>query len=424
MTVVKKKSILDNGMVLVTESLSRFQSLAVGVWVKAGTRHEASEHAGLSHFLEHMMFKGTSNRSSLEIAQAIDEVGGDFNAFTAREYTCFHLLLLSKNLKLAVEILADVLLNSKFDPDELERERKVILQEILMVEDNPEELVHDLFLEKAFGDHPLGKNILGTQESVSSFDRETVYDYFKQHYTPSQMIIAVSGDVSHERVRFLLNNAFKKAKQSSPKKILKKNGMRKPKICSGSNVLGKTVEQAHLVVGFPGVTYQNPQRFAAFILNNFLGGGMSSSLFQEIREKRGLAYSIYSSLMPFSDSGLFSIYVGTSPKEIQTCLKIMGKELERLREKPLRKRELEIVKNNLKGTILLNSDSVENRMSAIAKSEMFFGNFFSAKQMCKDIDRVTEADVQRLAKNFFNPKKAIVMVMGPVKKQEFRKFLA
>jgi predicted Zn-dependent peptidase len=412
-----KKSILENGMTLVTESLPHFQSLSIGVWVNAGTRHERPGEEGLSHFLEHMMFKGTETRSALDIALAVDRVGGEFNAFTSREYTCFHLLLLARDIGLASDIMTDVLLNSTFAEEEVERERKVILQEISMVEDNPEELIHDLFFEQAFGNHALGKPILGSPSTVSRFDRNTVFSYFRQHYSPSQMIVSVAGDVSHEEVRRVLNRNLKPNwfdRQRREKKLPEKANLHRPKINAGYKAVKRELEQAHIVTGFSSMAYDDPDRFAAFLLNTYLGGGMSSSLFQEIREKRGLAYTIYSSLAPFSDTGLFSVYVATTPKEASVCLEVMGKELARLKKERLPQEAVDVLKDNLRGTILLNSDSVENRMTSIAKNEMFFGRYYSMSEVTKQIEKVKASDIQRIAKSLFKPEKMVLSIMSPL----------
>ncbi|HRK03299.1 MAG TPA: pitrilysin family protein, partial [Oligoflexia bacterium] len=328
-----RKSILDNGMVLVTESVPSFHSLAIGVWVRAGTRHESAHEAGLSHFLEHMMFKGTEKRSALDIAQQIDRVGGEFNAFTAREYTCFHVLLLARDYTLAVDILSDILHNSTFDEIEIERERKVILQEISMVEDNPEELAHDLFFEQAFGGHALGKPILGTRDTLKKFNRSTVYSYFRKHYAPGEIILSVAGDVDHFKVRDSLNKTLKP--EYLRVKERRKHNMQRPRVRRGTQVIRRNLEQAHVLIGFPSVAYNHGDRFVAYLMSNYLGGGMSSTLFQEIREKRGLAYTIYSTNSAFSDSGVFSTYVATNSEGVKTCLDITAKQIEKLKNEKL-----------------------------------------------------------------------------------------
>ena len=407
----QKSSILKNGAVLVTEQLPQFKSLSIGIWVRAGSRHEKPKEAGLSHFLEHMIFKGTTTRSALDIALSLDRVGGEFNAFTSREYTCFHVLLLSKDLQLAAEILSDVLLNSTFQSDEIEREKKVVLQEIAMVEENPEEWLHDYLFEESFGGHSLGLPILGSRKSVESFDRDSTVEFFKNHYDPQNLVISVAGNIEHSEVEKYFNrylNSFGRSKTKT-----KKANLSKPKFTPGTNYVERDVEQAHMLFSFPSVSIQDKDRFAALLLNTYLGGGMSSSLFQEIREKRGLAYSVYSSLSPFTDAGLFTIYVGTSADAISLCTEVLFNETKKLKEKKLDKETLEILKQNLQGTILLNSDSVENRMMSIARNQMFFNKQFSLKEMMRNIEKVSVDDVFKVAKKTFQSKTMQICVAAP-----------
>lgn len=408
---VFKKSRLDNGMILLTERAPQFQTLSVGVWVNAGTRHEGPGEEGLSHYLEHMMFKGTETRSALDIALEVDRVGGEFNAFTSREYTCFHILLLGRDVSLATDILTDVLLNSRFDADEVERERKVILQEIAMTQDNPEEYVHDIFFEKAFGGHALGKPILGSPGSIAKVSRELLVSYFRRHYSPSQMVIAVAGDVEHSAVERLLNRHLRaeRFKANGAKKL----NLNRPRLAPGGQIIRRDVEQVHIVAGFPGLPHSHKDRFAGYLLNLYLGGGMSSSLFQEIREKRGLAYTVYSNLSTFSDSGLFSVYAATSPSEVATCLQVMGCEFGKLKAADLDRDALEILKSNITSAILMNLDSVENRMTSIAKAEMFFERYYSTEDMIRAINRVTAKDVRKLANQMFKPGRLMLCVAGP-----------
>lgn len=408
-------------MALVTESLSHFESLAIGVWVSTGTRHETEEEAGLSHFLEHMMFKGTEKRSALDIALAVDRVGGEFNAFTAREHTCFHILTLYEDLKMGIEILSDVLLGSQFDEAEIDRERKVILQEIAMVEDTPEEYLYDLFYEQAYGKHPLGKPILGTKESVGGFKRSDLVSFFRKHYSPKNMLISVAGNVTHKEVETLLERHL--AKHLKAKDAPKKPNLKRPKIHSSSICLKKNIEQAQIIVGFPGLDQSSKDRYAFHLLNTYLGGGMSSALFQEIREKRGLAYSVYSALSTFTDSGLISVYIGTANEEVRTCLEITGKEISKLRNKPIDAKYLEMLKDNLKGTIRLSSDSSEHRMMANARAEMQWGRGFSLKEVCTGIDKVTSAKLQELSHKYFDPKRAILTLMSDRKHSGLDKLL-
>jgi predicted Zn-dependent peptidase len=410
-----KKTVFDNGLTLLTERHPEFRSLSIGVWVKAGTRHERPREAGLSHFLEHMLFKGTENRSSLEIARAVDQVGGEFNAFTAREHTCFHILLLDRDFGLGLDILSDVILNSNFSPEELERERKVILQEINMVEESPEELVHDLFFELAYGRHGLGKSILGSEASVKRLSRAELLRFFRKHYRPEQTVISVAGNVSHEVVKRRLKPLIQKrwpGRAESRNAGNDRGYVPAPRVRSGRWWIQRPTEQVHLVWGVEGLSYSHRDRFASFLLNTYLGGGMSSALFQEIREKNGLAYTVYSSLSAFSDSGLFSVYSATGMPQIPLCLKLIEECVGNLRKTLLSADDLQIIKDNVKGTILLSSDSVESRMTSIAKSEIYHGQYVPAHEICKRIDEVTPEDVRRVARQLLQGDRRSMVALG------------
>lgn len=409
---VFKKTVFANGLTLLTEKLEQFQSLSVGVWVRVGTRHEPPELAGVSHFIEHMLFKGTRSRTALQIAKEVDQVGGEFNAFTAREHTCFHLLLLNRDLSLAIDILSDVLMNSTFRKDEFERERKVILQEISMVEDSPEELAHDLFVEQFFPKHPLGRPILGPKSNIEQMKREDLVRFFEKYYQPERLVISVAGDVDHGAVVRKLRPLLK-AKWPEGKGPVSSF---RPTPHFGFWWNERSTEQVHLIWGIPGPAYHSKDRFAALLLNVYLGGGMSSSLFQEIREKKGLSYSVYSTLLPFMDSGIFSVYAATSPDQVGTCLKLIEKCVNRLKKSPLPKHELQMIQNNLKGTILLSADSVEARMASIAKNEIFLGKYLNLKEICELVDQVTPGDIQRLAKQLFSNQERSILALGPLPK--------
>lgn len=416
-----KKTVFDNGLTLLSERHSEFRSLSMGVWVKVGTRHEAAHEAGVSHYLEHMLFKGTEKRSALQIAREIDRVGGDFNAFTAREHTCFHVLSLARDYGLGLDILSDVLLNSTFSAEEFEREKKVILQEISMVDESPEELAHDIFFELVYDKHGLGKPILGTEASIKKMKRADLVNYFRTHYRPDQIVVSVAGDVSHESVKKKLKPLIKskwpgRKYEEGPghgRWFDQQPGHVKPRVTQGTWIIPRPTEQVHLIWGVEGPTYGHRDRFAAFLLNVYLGGGMSSSLFQEIREKNGLAYTVYSSLSPFLDSGVFSIYAATGPGQITLCLKLVEECVEKLKVNLLPREELKIIKDNLKGTILLSADSVESRMSSIAKNDIFLGRYVSVDEVCKAIDEVTPEDIRRVARKLLIPGKRSILALGP-----------
>lgn len=396
------KTVFDNGLTLIFERHTEFRSFSLGAWVKTGSRNERNHEAGASHFLEHMLFKGTKNRSALDIALEIDRVGGDFNAFTSREYTCFHLLLLDRDAKLGFEILSDILLSSDFNVEEMERERKVILQEIAMVEESPEELVHDLFFELIYKKHGLGKPILGTHNSIRKMRRGDLLRYFRKHYYPKNVVLSVVGDLSLNRVRRYLKPLLCKkwSGRMSPKSSSHGGAQNDshPKQLRGQWWIERPTEQVHVVWGVEIPPYASKDRIPLLLLNTYLGGGMSSLLFQEIREKHGLAYTVYSNLNSFRDSGVFSVYAATSMNQVPLCIKLIEECLEKLAKNLLTDDELEITKNNLKSTILLASDSVESRMFHIAKNEIYFKRYFSVQDLCHLVDLATAKDIRRVAR--------------------------
>ncbi len=411
-----KKTVFANGLTLISERHPEFKSLSIGIWVRAGVRHERGLENGICHFLEHMLFKGTETRSALEIARAVDRVGGDFNAFTAREYTCFHILLLEKDVNLGLEILSDVVLNSNFDAEEFERERKVILQEIAMVEESPEELAHDIFFELIYGRHGLGKPILGTETSVKRMRRGDLLRFFRKHYRPDQLIVSVAGNVSHDVLKKKLRPLIKtnwpgRARGASSKKELGFEPA--PKLKEGSWWVTRPTEHVHLIWGVESSRYAAPDRMAAFLLNAYLGGGMSSALFQEIREKNGIAYTVYSSLSPFLDSGVFSIYAACGMAQVPLCLRLIEEAVDRLKRELLSDEDIQMVKDNLKGTILLSSDSAESRMLSIATNEIYFSKYFPADDICKLIDAVTAQDIRRVARKILRDGKRCIFAVGP-----------
>lgn len=412
-----KKTVFANGLTLVTERRPDMRSLSMGIWVKVGTRHERRAEAGMSHFLEHMLFKGTPTRSALDIARQMDRVGGEFNAFTSREHTCFHILLLERDARMGLELLTDILLHSDFDSTELERERKVILQEISMVEESPEELAFDLFFEKIYPQHGLGRAILGSRSSIRRFKRTDILKFFREYYRPEQVVFSVAGDVSHSEVARAISPLTRrhwpgrKPKASSAlKEALRAKA---PKPVSGFWWGVRPTEQVHLVWGVEGPAYAASDRFAAFLLNVYLGGGMSSSLFQEIREKNGLAYTVYSSLSPFQDSGVFAIYAGTGVAQVPLCLSLIEQCVERVKRELLTAEELQMIQENLKGSILLASDDIESRMSSIARNEISFGRYVSVEEVCAAIDAVTPEDIRRVARKIFKSNARSILALGP-----------
>lgn len=416
-----------NGLTVISERTPGLRGLSIGVWVKTGTRHERTKEVGISHFLEHMLFKGTESRTASDITKSIEKLGGEFNAFTNREHTCFHVQLRKQDLNLASEILSDIILHSTFDAVELERERKVILQEIAMVEDNPEELAHDYFYELAFGKHGLGRPILGKESSLRNLRRSDLLRYFRKHYRPDNMIISVAGDVSHDRVLEAFKSLERKIWPGRPLKrlsTLEEGFEPAPSLKNGFWWVKRPTEQAHVIWGVESPRATGRDATAAEVLSAYLGGGMSSVLFQEIREKYALAYSVYSSVQAFQDSGVCMIYVGCSRKQIGTVIKIISESLERISQALIDEQELAAVKSSLKGTLALSHDNVENLMQSNAVDEIYFKRTFSYEQICEEIDSIRPQDIRRVARKvfFFRPPSLLVLGQAPTPllKKRFR----
>lgn len=421
-----KRTVLRNGLTVVTERLPGFKTLSIGIWVKAGTRHEHPKEAGISHFLEHMVFKGTEKRSAMQITREVERVGGEFNAFTTREYTCFHITLLARDLELGMEILQDILMGSLFDAEELERERKVILQEIAMVDEAPEEVAQDIYYELLYGKHGLGRSILGSLNSVRRMKRADLLRYFRKHYRPGNMVVSVAGDVSPARVAKSLGQLVKRNWPDRPKRPPPKRETGfsfAPKIRDGLWWIKRPTEQAHIVWGVEAPKYTSRDHPALILIAAYLGGGMSSKLFQEIREKQGLAYTIYSSLNAYLDAGNFHVYVGAPVSQAATCLRIIEEAALRLCAQKIDDEELAEVKESMKGTMLLSSDSAESVMQANAVDEIYFGASQSIEEVCQELEVVTAAEVRRVAKKVFGPGKRAILVYGPKPSATVRKKL-
>jgi len=402
-----KKTVFSHGLTLLTEDRTHQKTLALGAWIKVGSRHESEP--GICHYLEHMLFKGTKTRTALDIARQIDQIGGDFNAFTTREYTCLHLTLLDTHGKLGLEILSDILLNSAFKNQEFEREKTVILQEIAMVEESPEELAHDLFFEKIYPKQGLGRSILGTQASIESMKRKDLINFFQRHYQPHQIIIAIAGNMHHETAI----EALQPLNQSLGNKSYCPPNFSPPpaKFRPGYWWIKRPTEQVHFLWGAPASAYNCPDRFPSLLLNLYLGSGMSSVLFQEIREKHGLAYTIYSSLSSFSDTGLFSIYAATHPNQAQRCLDLLEKCIQRVKTRKISSQQLQLLQENLKNNILLGSDHAEISMSRLAKNELFFHRPLKIQEIFKKIDTTTAEDLKKVAQKYFQQQ--CLLILGP-----------
>ena len=391
------KEILPNGITLLTEAMPHVRSVAVGVWLKRGSRHETPLQSGISHFIEHMVFKGTKNRSAEVIAAQVDSIGGHMDAFTAKEYASFHLKVLDEHLPLAVDILGDIAMNPLFDPSEMTKEKKVIFEEINMVEDTPDDLVMELYTEAFWPRHPLGRPILGTKSSVSRFRRDELAGFFRSVYRPGNIVIAAAGHLEHGATSRLVRRHFG---ELAPGGKSHNGGPPRPasRIVTRSK---KELEQVHLCLGTPAYPQAHEDRYGVYILNTVLGGSMSSRLFQNVREKRGLVYSISSGVSAYSDAGTLTIYAGTSLDSVDEVVRLSLEELRRMKGEALPADELRRAKDHLKGSLMLSLENTGSRMNHIARQEIYFGRAFKLDEILSGIESVTAEDVPRIAGDLF-----------------------
>jgi predicted Zn-dependent peptidase len=404
------RSQLDNGLRVITETMLGVPSVTVGIWVENGSRYERTEQAGISHYLEHLFFKGTARRSAAQIAEQFDAVGGVLNAFTGKEYTCYYGKVLAEHMAVAEDILGDIFLRSKFDPAEIERERNVIIQEIMQVEDTPDDYVHDLFNLRYWPNHPLSFPVCGRLETVQHFVQQDFLDFIAARYRPDRVIITAAGDVEHQRFVDWAAREFGEL-QGTAAAV---DGQ--PPVASRSvSYVEKALEQMHVCIGTPGISQVAEQRYAGYLLNTALGGGMSSRLFQEIREKRGRAYSVYSFLSSYIDAGYLGIYVGTSADWIEEVVAIILAELQGLKRDGLRPEELGRVKNQLKGNLLLGLETSDSRMSRIAKNEIYYGEDVTPAEIAARIDATTNDEIVALAHQLVRPEAMAVTLLGDLK---------
>ena len=405
-----RKDVFPNGLTVVTEAMPAVRSISIGIWLRTGSRDELAEENGITHFLEHMVFKGTKNRSAEEIARAADSIGGHLDAFTAKECTSFSIKVLDEHLRRAISILADLVKNPLFQPGDITKECQVIQEEIKMVEDTPDDLVHEMFTQNYWENHPLGRPILGTRQTVGSFDRQCLVDYFHRHYSPNRMLISAAGHLEHERMLDLITKEFSELPLGAPAS----GGpvpVAHPHIQQRNK---KDLEQVHLCVGTPGYPHSHEKRFAGYILNSVLGGGMSSRLFQNIREKRGLAYAVFSGLSTFRDAGCLSVYAGTATENALQVLRLIVEEFRKLKAKPIDQEELQRAKDYLKGSLLLGLESTPSRMSNLARQEMYFGRYISLDEIAQRIDAVTAEDVLAVACDLIQTDQIAVTLLGPL----------
>lgn len=403
------KTILANGVKIITKTIPHVRSVSMGVWVNVGARDEAAHENGLSHFIEHMLFKGTKKRSAYQLAKEFDAIGGQTNAFTSMETTCFHARVMDTHLSTMTDILSDIFLNSEFNEQEVENERPVILSEIGMIEDNPEEYIHTLFEENLWGDHPLGRSILGTRETVKQFKAKTIKRFFHHFYQPDRIIISAAGNIGHAQMLDLIAPSFETVK---PGKALP---VRTPPAAHHRiTIMPRETEQVHICIGTEGIGITDKRRFAASLMNTILGGNMSSRLFQEIREKRGLAYSVYSFTSAGLDTGMFGIYTGTSPEMAGTCVDLMLSQVRKLKNEHVTASELNDAKEFTKGNILLSSESTDNQMVRLAQNEIHFGKYIPVSDTIKKINAITVEEIKHLCVEMFAQVKPAAVLLGPI----------
>jgi predicted Zn-dependent peptidase len=399
---------LPNGLTIITEQMSHIRSASIGIWLQTGSRDEEAEWNGISHFVEHMVFKGTKHRSAEEIARQVDSIGGNMDAFTAKECICFNVKVLDEHIPTALDILSDLVLNPVFDANDITRERGVIMEEIKMDEDNPDYLVHEIFTQNFWKDHPLGKPILGTKETVKRFERQSVLDAYAHRFAPGNIIISAAGNLDHDKFVELVTNHFQHMQPRS-------NGFHSgaPKIVSRIILRNKkALEQVQLCLGVPCHPIAHEKRHAGYILNTLLGGGMSSRLFQNIRERQGLAYSIYSDLNPYRDTGCLAVYAGTSLASAAKVVQSVVSEFRKLKTERVAADELRRAKDQLKGSLMLSLESSTARMSNLARQEMYFDKFYDLDELIEKIEAVTAEDLTSMANEFFQTESVAVTCLG------------
>jgi predicted Zn-dependent peptidase len=403
-----RREVLPNGLTVITEQMQHIRSISIGIWIKTGSRDEDLQWNGISHFVEHMVFKGTKHRSAEDIARQVDSIGGNMDAFTAKECVCFNVKVLDSHFPIAMDVLSDLVLNPVFDSHDITRERGVILEEIKMDEDSPDYLVHEIFTQNFWKDHPLGRPILGTKDTVKRFERDPVLDFYAQRFGPNNLIISAAGNLNHDNFIELVSRHFQHMKPV-------KNGFHSPRPTIVPRIImrnKKSLEQVQICVGVPSHPIAHERRHASYILNTILGGGMSSRLFQNIREKQGLAYAIYSDLNPYRDTGCLSVYAGTSRESASKVVQCIVSEFRKLKAEPVPEEELRRCKDQLKGSLMLSLESSTSRMSNLARQEMYFERFYSMDELLEKIESVTAEEVQKLATEFFHTESIAITVLG------------
>ena len=420
-----RRTVLPSGLRIVTEEVPSVRSAAIGIWVNVGSRDETPAVAGASHFLEHLLFKGTTRRNALEISATIEAVGGEMNAFTSKEYTCFYARVIDTDLPMAIDVVSDLITSSIVSALDVDAERKVVLEEIAMRDDDPSDLVHDLYAETYYGDTQLGRPILGTIKSISEMTRSSVFNYYKKKYLPQDLVVAVAGNIKHKRVVAMVEEALSRDNfldvKGSPQ--IRPNSPVKTKPMQSVGLLTRKTEQAHMFYGMEGVSRSDERRFAMGVLASALGGGMSSRLFQEIREKRGLAYSVYAYAQQFAGSGQIGFYAGCNPTKAIEVVEIIREVLADVAENGMSHEEIERAKGAVRGSLVLSQEDSGSRMSRIGKNEIVYGQVMGFDDILKAIARVNPTDVREIASEFLTKSPTLALV-GPFKSEaKFEKVL-
>jgi predicted Zn-dependent peptidase len=409
------KTVLPSGIRVISERVPAVDSVSVGIWVHVGSRNEPAGVSGISHFIEHMLFKGTEKRSALEIARALESLGGSINAFTSREYTCYYVRILGSHLPRAMEILADIINHPALAPSDLRKERQVILEEIKDTIDSPSEYVHDLFVEKMWSDHPLGQPILGTSETIKSMRRPAVLDFLSGHYTSPNIVVAGTGGVSHKALVEMTKKHFPWPNGSVPE-----DGISPRTPGCRLVAVNRRSKQSHVCLGFPSFGYPDSRRYALGALNTYLSSGMSARLFQKVREEAGFCYNIYSYQESFRDSGFFCVYFSADTKYVIRALRIIVKELRRLKETLLGRAELAKIKEQMKGSLVLSQESMYNRMNRIAQQELFLQSYVDLERHSRIIDTITSRNIREIANQIFDHNRLTVCSLGPTRLRDLQ----
>ncbi|MCE5335277.1 MAG: insulinase family protein [Desulfobacteraceae bacterium] len=404
-----QKTVLRNGIRVVTERIPFAHSVSTGIWVNTGSRDEVEAERGITHFIEHMLFKGTQRRNALDIAKEFDAVGGFANAFTSKEHVCFHAKVLAAHLPLLTDLLTDMFLRSVFDPSEIEREQNVVLQEIRMVEDTPDEFIHVLFQEEFWRGNPLGLPIYGSVKTVEGFGRDDMLEYIARAFAPERIVVSAAGNLEHRDFLDLIAPAMETLDHSGNQPVRKA-----PENYFFSRVVQKDLEQVHLTIGLHGTSQTDDTRFASHLLNVILGSSMSSRLFQEIREKRGLAYSVYSFSHSHADAGMLGVYAGIAAENIEQVMELIYRQLALLAEQPIPEAELSAAKEYIKGNMYINAESNDSRMNRLAKNEFLFGRYVPFEEIEKKLNAVTPKTILSWFREIYSPDRMAIMLYGPV----------